>query len=486
MIQLSEILAPIRSRGLLAADGPSADIAVSGISDDSRQVRPGDLYCAIRGYVHDGHNFLKEAEEAGAMAALVETAQDVALPQVRVLDTRRAASIAAQVVYGYPAGGLRLVGVTGTNGKSTTVQLARQILSHAGHRCGSIGTLGVFLADGRHETTRLTTPGPIEFARLLAELGRTGTEYVIAEVSSHALDQGRVDAVEFEVGVFTNLTRDHLDYHSSLDEYRAAKSRLAELVSAAGALVVNADESAWTALAADRRALRYGITRDAELRGVGIELDSRGSRWTLVTNGGEFPVAFPLLGEFNVYNALAAAGVGVALGLDAAEVAEALGRVSAISGRLEVLAEGPLILRDYAHTPDALRRALQALRPVVDGRLILVFGCGGDRDRGKRPLMGEAAARGADLSIVTSDNPRTEDPTAIIADVLPGLGDAPHEVIADRREAIARAIEMARREDAILLAGKGHEVYQVIGEERRPFDESLIVRELLREREGEG
>ncbi|MGD2218036.1 MAG: UDP-N-acetylmuramoyl-L-alanyl-D-glutamate--2,6-diaminopimelate ligase [Gemmatimonadales bacterium] len=478
MIPIADVLARLDAAGLLHGPGPTVDLAVRGISADSRQVGPGDLYCAIRGYVHDGHDFLKEAKAAGAVAALVENPRaELDLLQIHVSDGRRAAALAAQVVFGEPATRLRLVGVTGTNGKTTTVHLIRHLLARR-FASGSIGTLGVVTASGVRESTTLTTPGPVEFASRLVELEQDKVECVVAEVSSHALSQGRVDGVNFEVAAFTNLSRDHLDYHSDFDQYRAAKAHLADLVHPDGTLVVNADEPAWSDLPR-RRVVRFGTASDAEYTARDIQLGRAGSRWTLVVPEAEVEVELPLLGEFNISNALAAAAVAGVFGLEAEVVGAALSDVPPVPGRLEVLADQPLVLRDYAHTPDALRRALAALRPLTRMRLIVVFGCGGDRDPGKRPLMGRAAAAGADHSIVTSDNPRSEEPEAIIADILPGLGSADHEAVVDRRAAIARALQIAGPDDTILLAGKGHEEYQIVGDEVRPLDEAAIVAEQL-------
>ena len=479
MIRVADVLARLNSFGLIEQPVPRTEITVTGVSDDSREVRAGDLYCAIRGYVHDGHRYLEDVAEAGAAAALVETPEPgVDLPQFKVADSRRAAAVAAQVVLGDPAVDLRLIGVTGTNGKTTTVHLARHILSQR-YRSGSLGTLGVIGAAGEREETGLTTLGPIEFARKLAELKKDGVEYVVAEISSHALAQGRVDGVAFDVGVFTNLSRDHLDYHTDFDEYRATKMRLAELIADDGTVVVNADDPAWSNMPERGHLIRFGLRTESDYMASDIELGLNGSSWTLVSPEGPVPVNLPLPGEFNVYNALAATAVAGAFGFDAPEIADSLATAPPVPGRLEVLSNQPFIVRDYAHTPDALRRALEALRPLVEGKLIVVFGCGGDRDPGKRPLMGQVAAEVADYSIVTSDNPRSEGPQAIIDEILPGLGTAPHEAIVDRREAIARAIEMADADDAVVLAGKGHEVYQIIGDDRRPFDEAVIVDELL-------
>ncbi len=481
MIPIAKVLARLDSCGLLADPAPPSEIAVTGISDDSRRVAAGDLFCAIRGHVVDGHRFLKDAAEAGAVAALVDTPNDeIGLPQFKVADSRRAAAVAAHVVFGDPSADLTLVGVTGTNGKTTTVHLIWHILSRLGP-CGSLGTLGVRAASGDLVPTRLTTLGPVEFAQRLAELRASEVEVVIAEVSSHALAQGRVEGARFDVGVFTNLSRDHLDYHADLDEYRSAKLRLAELVAADGALVINADDPAWSDLLGREDAISYGLIGDAEYRARDVKLGPRGSSWMLITPRAEARVELPLLGRFNVVNALAAAAAAGVLGVEPALTAEALADAHSVPGRLEVLARAPLVVRDYAHTPDALKEALGALRPLVAGRLIVVFGCGGDRDPGKRPLMGRAAAEGSDYVVVTSDNPRTEPPERIIADILPGLEGAAYEQVVERHAAIARALELAEMGDVVLLAGKGHEVEQIIGDERRPFDEAAIVSELLAE-----
>ncbi len=290
-----------------------------------------------------------------------------------------------------------------------------------------------------------------------------------------------MEGARFDVGVFTNLSRDHLDYHADLDEYRSAKLRLAELVAADGALVINADDPAWSDLLGREDAISYGLIGDAEYRARDVKLGPRGSSWMLITPRAEARVELPLLGRFNVVNALAAAAAAGVLGVEPALTAEALADAHSVPGRLEVLARAPLVVRDYAHTPDALKEALGALRPLVAGRLIVVFGCGGDRDPGKRPLMGRAAAEGSDYVVVTSDNPRTEPPERIIADILPGLEGAAYEQVVERHAAIARALELAEMGDVVLLAGKGHELEQIIGDERRPFDEAAIVSELLAE-----
>jgi UDP-N-acetylmuramoyl-L-alanyl-D-glutamate--2,6-diaminopimelate ligase len=487
-IRLTEVVARLDREGLLA-EAPAVDLAVLGIADDSRRVRPGDLFCAWAGSTTDGHGFLPTAEAAGAVAALVERPVEACgLPQVVVKDGRRAAAVAASEVFGRPEAGLTLVGVTGTSGKTTTVWLLRHLLS-ARYATASLGTLGVILADGQPlpGSESLTTPGPVDLARTLRELVDRGVQAVAMEVSSHALDQGRVHALRFDVGVFTNLSRDHLDYHETMEAYLAAKERLVTLLKPAGTAVVNADDPHWAGVAGRAsRVVRFGLeAQAAEVRATQIAYEANGARFLLATPGGAVPVELPLLGPFNVSNALAAAAACLSLGFAPEEIGARLGTVPQVPGRLERIAEVPCpVLRDYSHKPYALEQVLMTLRPLVAGRLILVFGAGGDRDRGKRPLMGAVAERWADVVIVTSDNPRTEDPEAIIDEIVQGMQAGRHIRIVDRRQAIARALELARPDDLVLLAGKGHETYQIIGTEKLPFDEREVVRELLARREG--
>jgi UDP-N-acetylmuramoyl-L-alanyl-D-glutamate--2,6-diaminopimelate ligase len=303
------------------------------------------------------------------------------------------------------------------------------------------------------------------------------------EVSSHALDQHRVDGLDFEAAIFTNLSRDHLDYHRTMDAYRAAKARLVEYLAPHGTVVINADDAAWRALVTPRRKVSFSTrVTSAEVHAQDIEFTPSGSRWTLVVGGERREVRLPLIGDFNVSNALGAAAAAYALGMRTGAIAERLTTVPQVPGRLEVVHDRPAVLRDYAHTPDALERALAAVRPFARGRLIVVFGAGGDRDRGKRPVMGAIAARLADLAIVTSDNPRTEDPEQIMTDIEGGMRGQEHERIGDRRQAIARALEIAAPDDVVVLAGKGHETYQIRGTDKLPFDEKQIVDELFRAR----
>jgi UDP-N-acetylmuramoyl-L-alanyl-D-glutamate--2,6-diaminopimelate ligase len=348
----------------------------------------------------------------------------------------------------------------------------------------SIGTLGVLI--GSAGTTLdggggLTTPGPIELQRLFRTLIDRGVRRVAMEVSSHSLDQRRIEGVAFDVVTFTNFTRDHLDYHGTMDKYFAAKAQLLEHLLPHGTVVYNLDDTAWSALKTDRRRVAFSErVPNAEARAEHVSFGSRGSEWTLCLHDDRVDVRLPLIGDFNVTNALAAGATAYALGLPATRIGERLSSMPQVPGRLEVLRDGPTVLRDYAHTPDALARALDAVRPFTPERLIVVIGCGGDRDRGKRPEMGAIAEAKADLAIVTSDNPRTEDPEQILDDIEQGMTQKNHERIEDRRAAIERALEIATPRDVIVLAGKGHETYQVRGTARLPFDEREIVAELSR------
>jgi UDP-N-acetylmuramoyl-L-alanyl-D-glutamate--2,6-diaminopimelate ligase len=459
---------------------PSAEW--SGVTTDSRRVAAGTLFCAYAGSAADGHAFVAAAAKAGATAALVERpVPDAPIPLIEVTDGKAAAAAAAALFYGDPAKGLELLGVTGTNGKTTTVHLLRHLFSDRGP-AGSIGTLGAIDGDGNLLPTAgsLTTPGPVDLQAALAALRDGGVRVVAMETSSHSLDQGRVAGLEFLVGIFTNLTRDHLDYHGDVASYLAAKAKLDHYLAPEGFQVVNADDPAWADLPARAQRLTFGIAHGADVMALGLEGDHAGMRFVLTAHGRSEKVALPLLGRFNVENALGAAAAAIALGRDLAEVAERLSCAPQVPGRMERIADAPcVVLRDYAHTPDALERALAALRPLTQGRLIVVFGAGGDRDKGKRPLMGAIAARDADLAIVTSDNPRTESPEQILDDIEAGMGQTPHLRIVDRRAAIVRALSIAKPDDVLVLAGKGHETYQVIGTEHVPMDEREIVASAL-------
>ena len=481
-ISLDAIAEAMQAQGLLVDRRGALPKTVSLVTDDSRRVQQGALFVAVRGADRDGHAFLGAAEKAGAAAAIVEDASATKLPALVVKSSRRAAAIAGAAAAGWPARGLQLAAVTGTNGKTTTVNLLRHLLDDGNARAASIGTLGVLIgSEGQVHPggSGLTTPGPIELQSLFRELRESGVAKVAMEVSSHALHQHRVEGLEFDVAVFTNLTRDHLDYHGSMQAYFESKARLLEYLAPHGAAIVNLDDQAWNALPGERRRVTFSErVTTAEVHATSIRFTPRGSHWTLSLGGSRYEVSLPLIGDFNVPNALGAAAAAWALGVSSARIAERLSGAPQVPGRLELISDSPAVLRDYAHTPDALDRALDAIRPFTKGRLLCVFGCGGDRDRGKRPEMGGIAARKADLAIVTSDNPRTEDPEKILDDIESGMGGVKHERIEDRRAAITRAMDLWKEGDVILLAGKGHEDYQIRGTTKLPFDEKQIVQEI--------
>ena len=482
---LADIRDALRGAGLLEGESGALPGSIVAITDDSRAVGAGTLFIAVRGAERDGHAYLAVAAERGATAAIVDDPSRTTLPALVVSDTRRAAAVAAAAFHGQPAAGLRLVGVTGTNGKTTTVGMLRHLLDEPLARAASIGTLGVLVGgvgDPFDGGSGLTTPGPVELQRVLRVLHDRGVRTIALETSSHALHQRRVEGLVFAAGVFTNLTRDHLDYHGTMESYFAAKAMLVSQLAPDGVAVVNADDRAWDSLPAASRTVRFGLGAAADVRARNVRSTPDGSRFVLVLGRDSRDVVLPLIGDFNVANALAAAATAWALGVDVDTIASRIATMPQVPGRLEIVNDRPTVLRDYAHTPDSLERAIAAVRPFAAGRLIVVFGCGGDRDRGKRPVMGEIAARGADLAIVTSDNPRTEDPERILDDIEAGMQGVPHERIEDRRDAIVRALDLAGPDDVVLLAGKGHETYQVRGTTRLPFDERQIVNEIVTER----
>ena len=476
------VLDELRRADLLTAAPPKGDDP-SGVGVDSRTIRPGMLYIAVRGSQADGHRFVGDAVGRGAKAIVVEAPQQAGVPEIVVRDSHRAALILGSAWYGHPARAITLIGVTGTNGKTTTTGLIRHLFNRR-QTAGSIGTLGAFDGAGQpipSTAGSLTTPGPIDLQATLAAMVERGVTHVTMETSSHSLDQQRLDGLTFAAGVFLNLTRDHLDYHGTMEAYLASKLRLSALLGLTGLEVVNLDDDAWQAMPARVPRLTFGLDPAAEVRATALVLDAAGSRFQLSGKFGSAEVSLPLLGDFNVANALAAAATALGLGLPVGEVASRLSSAPQVPGRMERISDAPcIVLRDYAHTPDALERALTSLRPLTSGRLIVVFGCGGDRDRGKRPIMGRIAAELSHLAIATSDNPRTENPDAIIDDIEQGMGGMPHLRISDRLAAIHAALNEGRAGDTILLAGKGHETYQVIGTEKINFDEREIVQEAVR------
>ena len=486
-VPTARIRAALERAGQLVSVRGSLPTQIASITDDSRRVAPFVCFVAVRGAVRDGHGFLPSVAASGATLVIAEDATGTDLPALIVRESRVAAAVAAAAFHDEPAQGLRFVGVTGTNGKTTTVGILRHLLDTPDAPAASIGTLGVLIGSAGAVVPGgegLTTPGPIELQRLLRALVDRGVRTVAMEVSSHALHQQRVLGVRFDAAVFTNLTRDHLDYHGTMASYLAAKALLVGLLTERGVAVVNADDDAWRGLPAAPRTVRFGVTdATADVRATQVRFEPRGSRWQLDAAGESAGVTLPLIGDFNVANALGAAAAAIALGLRVDEVAARLSTAPQVPGRLELLNEHPAVLRDYAHTPDALERALVALRPFTPGRIVVLFGCGGDRDRGKRPLMAKVARAHADHLVITSDNPRTEDPESILDEIVAPLEPGSYDRIEDRREAIAHAVALADpARDLVLLAGKGHETYQIRGTTTLPFDEKSIVHDLCMSR----
>ena len=480
---LSAVGEVLRSADLLTEWRGPEDVAVSGISQDSRSVAAGDLFVAWKGSDFDAHDFVAAAVEQGAVATVVERPVDIAIPQLVVRNGRRAAALAAEAVMGAPSLELLTLGVTGTNGKTTTALLIRHIL--AGEmKAAVIGTLGVFDDNGvRPGSEGLTTPGPVQVAVTLRELADGGMGAVVLEASSHALDQYRLDGVRFDVAVFTNLSQDHLNYHGDAATYLAAKARLIELVAADGTLVVNRADPAWDSLDASGRAVRsYAVESVADLVASELALGADRSEFTLSVDGTTHAVRMPLVARYNVENALAAIAAAHALGIPIDRILERMETAPQVSGRLEAVVTSPFtVLIDFAHTPAALEGMLAAVRPLTSGRLVVLFGAGGDRDPTKRVPMAEAVRKWADVIVLTSDNPRTENPESILDDLSAGLCDVDYVRMADRRTAIQIALEAARPGDTVVLAGKGHETYQILGTEKHSFDERVIVRDALQE-----
>jgi UDP-N-acetylmuramoyl-L-alanyl-D-glutamate--2,6-diaminopimelate ligase len=475
---------------------------VRGLASDSRRVRPGDLFFALTGLRQDGRVFVRQALEAGAVAAVVDRAAPAPSPGVeealvRVDDPRRALAEAALAFHGEPAAGLRVVGVTGTNGKTTTTYLLEGVFAAAGWRAGVLGTTGARLAGapwaGAAGAAGYTTPEAPALQGWLRAMADDGVAAVALELSSHALDQRRCYGLDCDVTVFTNLSHDHLDYHGTLETYLDAKLRLFDgrnrpRPAKRAVAVVNADDAAAPAVVAaaargGQRVSLFGAAPAAAVRIASVTPGPDGLAVELVLGATPLSVQVPLLGRYNAWNAAAAVGAALALGVEPATAARGLAAATGVPGRLErVAADRPFrVVVDYAHTPDALERALAAVREHGAARVLLVFGCGGDRDRAKRPVMGRVARAGADAVWVTSDNPRSEDPAAIAAGVLAGAGGegGPVRLELDRRAAIAAALAVARPGDTVLVAGKGHETTQTIGEQVLPFDDRAVARELL-------
>lgn len=478
--------------GELAARLPGArlsgppDLAVSEVGYDSRRIGPGALFVAIRGLLADGNHFVDAALKRGALAVASEAEPEPGTPWLQVEDAREALALLSAAVLGEPARSLELIGVTGTNGKTTTSHLIDAALRAGGRRTGLLGTVQYRIGERLAEAVR-TTPESSDLQALLREMVDAGCSHAVLEVSSHSLALKRVLGCEFRVAVFTNLTRDHLDFHGDMEAYFAAKRILFDtLLRPDGHAIINADDDRATELVrlARGQVWTYSLERLADLKAERIQLSLHGTRFLAKTPAGSFEVESPLLGRFNVQNLLAALGAALALGLAPEAALAGLASLAGVPGRLERVEAGQdfTVIVDYAHTDDALKNLLEAVRELDPQRVITVFGCGGDRDRSKRPLMGAVAARLSDVVIVTSDNPRGEPPEAIIDEIERGMNGGRkterHRIVA-RREAIAKALELAGRGDAVVIAGKGHEPYQVLRDRTIPFDDRQVARELL-------
>jgi UDP-N-acetylmuramoyl-L-alanyl-D-glutamate--2,6-diaminopimelate ligase len=465
----------------LLGDGPAVEIG--GLAYDNRAVEPGTLFFCVPGFTRDGHDFAPDAIERGAAALVVARPLNLGVPEVQVTDVRAAMAVAAARFYGDPTGRLPVVGVTGTNGKTTTAFLVRSLLEAAGRQTGLLGTVTSVVAGAERPTVR-TTPEAIDLQRTFREMLDGGDRACAMEISSHALELRRADGIHVAAAIFTNLTQDHLDFHPTMEDYFQAKRRLF-----ASALtdvkIVNVDDPYGRRLADEwPESVTFAIDADAQYRAADLRTGFTGSDCTLRTPDGDVAVHVPLPGKFNVANALGAWAAARALGAPVDVLARALPGAARVPGRFEPVAEGQpfAVLVDYAHTPDSLENVLRAARELADGRVVAVFGAGGDRDRGKRPLMGEIGARLADVCLVTSDNPRSEDPEAIIAEIVSGTGGAANvSSDVDRRASIHRAVALAEPGDVVVIAGKGHEQGQEFaGGRKEPFDDVTVAREALR------
>jgi len=471
-------------------------VDIKGIAYDSRCVEPGDLFVAVEGYKTDGHYYVSQAVEAGAAAVMVQ--QEVEVPpgvtMVLTDNTRTGLAQVSAEFYRNPCRQMRMVGVTGTNGKTTTTNLIATIYRSAGQKVGLIGTIANYIGDRKLDVSH-TTPESTDLQKLLRDMVEEGVDLGVIEVSSHALSLERVMGCEYDVAVFTNLTQDHLDFHQDMEEYFEAKAKLFRCIGAGVKkgpkyVVVNGDDPNAKRIVSEVRVpvITYGLSEDTDIRAVDIQVTGNGCSFAAQSKiYGPANLNMKITGLFNVYNTLAAYSVGVAGGLSPREVKEALETVKGVPGRFELVNRGQdfTVVVDYAHTPDGLENILKAAKGITGGSLITVFGCGGDRDRTKRPIMGEIAGRYSDMPIITSDNPRTEDPLRIIEDVEEGLkkvkGPGKYRVIPDRREAIRAAVAGARAGDMVVIAGKGHEDYQIVGAQKKHFDDREEVGKALEE-----
>ncbi len=485
-MKLVELLQTVKP---LAVDGP-VDREITGITYDSRRVMPGNLFVAMRGENTDGHRYVEAAIDRGASAIVLErdSGLNPRATRIRVEDARRALALTAAQFYNLPSQALKTVGVTGTNGKTTTAFMVKAIMEAAGMGAGLIGTVQYQIGQRIIPASR-TTPESVEIQDMMSQMLRAGCGGVAMEVSSHALDLHRVGGIDYDVAVFTNLSRDHLDYHQTMKNYFEAKTKLFLALGSMrkhGRAVVNTDNEYGRRLIArlggENAVVTYGVSSDAAIRALDVRVSADGTYFVVRTPHGSVAVALPLIGRYNVHNALAAIGAALQLGIDLSSIERGLTTMRPVPGRLELMdvRQDFHVYVDYAHTEDALRNVLMTVSELTRGRLIVVFGCGGDRDKGKRAPMGEAACELADFSILTSDNPRTEDPREILRQVEEGFpigSQSRYQAIEDRREAIERALDIARPGDSVLVAGKGHETYQEFADTVVPFSDRQVINE---------
>lgn len=474
-MKLSELLSGIEYKGEIP------DIEITGITSDSRKAGPGVVFACIPGEKRDGHDFAQMAEQNGCAAVIAQRQTEARVPHILVEDSHEAYALACANFFGNPASKMKLIGVTGTNGKTTTTTILKHILERCGHKTGLVGTISNMSGD-RVLPAHYTTPEPYELQSLLKQMADDGCEYCVMEVSSHALAQKRVAGLKFVAGVFTNLTQDHLDFHKTMENYLKAKQKLFT-VSDVG--IINSDDTYAETIIKEApcRTVTYGVKDvGANFVAKDIEYHSDGISYTL-TGAAYGKIHAHLPGGFSVYNTLAAAACAVTLGITAQKVIDALEKFGGVKGRIEVVPTGLdfTTIIDYAHTPDGLEKILRAVKGFAKGRVIALFGCGGDRDKTKRPKMGEVAARLADFLIITSDNPRSEDADAIIKDILVGLKGqtTPYVTITNRRDAIEYGLTHAQKDDVLVLAGKGHEDYQILPTGRIHFDEREVIKDIL-------
>lgn len=457
---------------------------ISSMDYDSRKVKEGGMFFAVTGFVADGHNYISKAIDNGAKAVVVEREVQMVpgVTYIKVENSRRALAVAASNFYGNPSAKMKIIGVTGTNGKTTSAFMLKTILEKAGYKVGLIGTIANYIGNEEIHTER-TTPESLELQELFSQMVEKGVDYCVMEVSSHSLDLDRVYGIRFSEAIFTNLTQDHLDFHKTFENYFHAKSKLFTMSENS---IINVDDEYGRRLIdiADGNITTYSIDRESDLRGEELILESVGVEFTLNKRGSKHHVKIAIPGRYNVYNALGCIGAALNEGISEDVILEALSMVT-VPGRCENVTLGKnidfTVIRDYSHTPDSLKNILETLRELAKGRIICIFGCGGDRDKTKRPIMGRIGTDLSDYAIITSDNPRTEDPNEILKEIVGGVEKQNFTVVENRREAIKEAMQMAKKGDIVLIAGKGHETYQILKDKTIHFDEKEVVQELIEE-----